>query len=360
LAAVGLVDTVVDDDVIGWIWNPDEPESSPRIAVRSDLGLWQEFRPHHYRPDVVSHVNAKGGKHGFAIPRTALPPYKETVEVCDQQGQPLENGKVQLREAWTPPNNSVPGNLFLHIQKTAGTAFRSVLSCLFSLGETCWVYPDPLHFVTMDEFAQLPLPQRSHFRLVMGHLFHSFGMHIPPPMRFSTVLRDPVERVKSHFWHHRIQSGRYHVSDGLRIPWYAVASEGLTDEFDNLQIRVIASASSSDIPLHGILRPALERAISNLDESFDFVGRSESALEDVQLLCRLYGRPAVSLRRENERRTTFTADELACFNKIDWKRVKARHEPEIELYEYVRKHQGQLIWAAIERAERRRREGRPS
>jgi hypothetical protein len=68
----------------------------------------------------------------------------------------------------------------------------------------------------------------------------------------------------------------------------------------------------------------------------------------------------VSLRRENEQRTTFTADELACFNKIDWKRVKARHEPEIELYEYVRKHQGQLIWAAIERAERRRREGRPS
>ena len=94
--------------------------------------------------------------------------------------------------------------LFMHLAKTGGTSLRVSLSKAYADREKAFVY-DPADLrgaLRQDEFGELPAERRAALRLVMGHF--RFGLHrsLDQRSRYVTVVRDPVDRVVSLYYHY--------------------------------------------------------------------------------------------------------------------------------------------------------------
>lgn len=93
--------------------------------------------------------------------------------------------------------------LFVHIPKTAGTTFQSILRKLYSEPDRCELYPS---WWVAKKGLELR-PKREPFRAVGGHF--TYGVHTKPEIRpfleddihYVTFLRDPVDRIVSTFNH---------------------------------------------------------------------------------------------------------------------------------------------------------------
>src|SRR5262249_36763669 len=84
---------------------------------------------------------------------------------------------------------------FLHIPKTAGVSFRTLLESRYQPHEVCPVYSP------RDLFTALPGPVDG-YPLSRAYLGFPLPAHVSRPLRIVTLLRDPVALVVSmyHFF----------------------------------------------------------------------------------------------------------------------------------------------------------------
>lgn len=103
---------------------------------------------------------------------------------------------AELREwLWARPRPERAA-FFLHVMKTGGTALREAL---FRVTAGRFVLTD----ILLDELVCIPDYVLGRASLVAGHLpFEAAGLLPGDPLVF-TIVRDPVERTVSHFWHIR-------------------------------------------------------------------------------------------------------------------------------------------------------------
>jgi hypothetical protein len=195
---------------------------------------------------------------------------------------------------------------FLHVPKTAGTTLSSILSREYAPDECyeimmrgmAWIPPRPTilrrPLISLSKVFRLRTAVRTQrrLRLVHGHFDLSIAKHLPADTRFFTLLRDPVERAISHYYHYRRRAiDRLHPLAMRSTLKEWVGGCGLV-EMDNGQTRRLAG--EMNLPC-GRLTPAmLERAISRLAR-FAVVGLTERFDESLMLLRRAFGwrvRPA--------------------------------------------------------------------
>lgn len=149
--------------------------------------------------------------------------------------------------------------IFLHITKTAGGTLRGALDAQADLG----VY-----------FAYGPQPadiDYGSFDIVYGHQLYGFHEKHGLAPRYAAVLRQPLARCISHYYHLR-NVDKSHVGDRIR------ESSDINDffesrehwEFDNLMCRVL----SGDGRKVTDMADTRSRAIANL-EQFAFIGVQE-------------------------------------------------------------------------------------
>lgn len=189
---------------------------------------------------------------------------------------------------------------FVHIPKTAGTTLNSVLAAEFSADDRCeimmrgmsWILPRPeiirRPLISFSKIRRLRASVRSRrsLRLVHGHFDLSIVRHLPADTHYFTLLRDPVERAISHYYHYRRrETERVHplAMRSSLAEW--VGSCGLV-EMDNGQTRRLAG--EMNVPCGRVTRETLERAKSNL-AAFAAVGLSERFNESLALLARVFG-----------------------------------------------------------------------
>lgn len=106
--------------------------------------------------------------------------------------------------------------LFNHIPKTAGSTVRHILWQVYG-GERVYMITDPRVFVERTRELQRRFERRERPpAAIVSHL--GFGLHrrLPGDARFRcfTFLRDPVERVVSHY-HYQIRTGRWNPDEPL-------------------------------------------------------------------------------------------------------------------------------------------------
>lgn len=173
--------------------------------------------------------------------------------------------------------------LFLHIPKTAGSTLRHIIERQYP--------PDAIliqHQPTIQQ-AVGALPQGSADRLqvVMGHLW--FGAHalLPRPATYLTVLRDPIDRIISHYYfvqrdpeHHLHQ-----IVQGMSLEEYVTS--GCSTEIYNDQTRLLAGGAPVDTgqPSSEILATAKQ----NLARHFAVVGLTEEFDRSLILMKRRFG-----------------------------------------------------------------------
>lgn len=230
--------------------------------------------------------------------------------------------------------------IFLHISKAGGSTLHTILEKQ---------YPGVGHYFTSGNprgeekgrWERLSMEERENISVVRGHV--NYGVHefIKKPSVYITMLRNPVERVISHYYFHKRDVGHYLHKESLSENWTLEDFVCKTTENDNGQTRALAGvldvysflrAGQSAISFGGCGREILEIAKSNLRD-FAVVGLTERFDESLILLKRTLGwQNAPVYVKEN-----VTADrprkEVVPQDVLDL--IKKHNELDIELYRYA-------------------------
>ena len=202
--------------------------------------------------------------------------------------------------------------LFLHILKTAGTALRSAIERNFRMSEMAHLYPDPMLFPARTSLWSLPLGQRSRLRLVVGHFYFGIHMALPGPVDYVTVLRNPVNRAISQYFHF-VRNAPELVSDGdERLSLEEVFERRDNVALDNLMVRMLAGVDEHQLGPGGIDRSVFDVALHNLRTQFAHVGFQETAAETLRFVEELLAsRNSPDLKQENVGHWHMSESELA-------------------------------------------------
>jgi hypothetical protein len=192
---------------------------------------------------------------------------------------------------------------FVHIPKTAGTTLNSILAHQYSPEETYeimmrgmnWIVPRPTilsrPLISFSKIRRLKsaLRYRHELRVIRGHFDLSIRKLLPANARFFTLLRDPVERAISHYYHYRRMTDDPVHPLAMRSDLTGWVSASGVVEMDNGQTRRLAG--EMNVPCGRVTSRMLERAKSNLAASFAVVGLTERFEESLVLLQHAFNWP---------------------------------------------------------------------
>jgi hypothetical protein len=196
---------------------------------------------------------------------------------------------------------------FVHIPKTAGGTVTSMLTAAYSKQQV----RDAGNFVRAPEKAgrKIKSSLRREGRVSAGHVPYGFFRdRMPPDTRYMTFLREPVDRVLSHYYRHihrkqqRSPARRQHrleTPGKMRTDAKADSLEEALVEMRLPQITNLATrflSGSAAPPMTGDLpASALDDAKESL-RCFAFIGIQERFEESLVLLQRLLGLGALPYR----------------------------------------------------------------
>lgn len=226
-------------------------------------------------------------------------------------------------------SNNVTGEtlIFLHIPKTAGISVSQSVIRNYSDAEVYHVR-NPEHVNgpvfsknhgTLENFERLSEARRRSFRCILGHMH--FGLHeqVPGPAGYVTVLRDPVERLLSHFGQYcrMVRSGE--IGGGAPPPSLEEFCRLKVRAMDNHQARFLCGWKFDE---HS-RQENLARAKENLRKWFRVVGTLERFDETEAVLHRAYGWPYVAQVRQNVgtgrlRREEIDPEFLSEVEELNW------------------------------------------
>jgi hypothetical protein len=251
--------------------------------------------------------------------------------------------------------------IFLHIPKTAGSTLRKIINQQYGVDEIlkCYYHKQG---VTLQEAVRdmkaLPKEQAAEIKIILGHVGFGLHEHLPWPCAYFTMLRDPVERVISGYYHilrdntHKFQAQvqtmslkEYVSSDLLRSE---AARINAVNAMDNAQTRLLsgsvvhAELSGTEVNYGECTGEMLDLAIRNLKKDFVAVGISERFDESLMLLKKALAWSSIYYVKANvgwnrASREDVSKDTLRCIEKYN--------ELDIELYRYAR----QMFDEAIDR-----------
>jgi hypothetical protein len=222
--------------------------------------------------------------------------------------------------------------IFLHIQKTAGTTIHRIIERYYPLES---IYFFDAFTYTYEHFLSIGEAGRAKIRMLRGHMVFGPHEHLPQPSTYFTVLRDPIERVISHYYHVRRDSNHpYHdllVSNDMDLKEYLESEVhlGMTD----FQTRVLAGGKWHDSEYGKCPEEALEVAKENFREHFAVVGLMERFDETLLLLRRAFGWRDIFYVPQNVSARRPRRDELPP-NVLE--AVVEANQVDVKLYQYVK------------------------
>ncbi|MCP4423780.1 MAG: sulfotransferase family protein [Chloroflexi bacterium] len=232
-------------------------------------------------------------------------------------------------------NNAYGGKetvVFYHLPKTAGTTLNAILKQNYNHDEIVSHGIDTHAFVAA--FAQWSEEQRKGIRLLTGHF--PFGIHalLPQPSRCFTILRNPIERTISYYFH--AMRDPQHYLHGLihegKMPLKALIESGEALMMNDGQTRLL-SAVWGDAPAGSITDEILDTAVSNL-QTMTVVGLTEQFDATTLLLQLAFGWRNIYHTRKNvginwQKRDDLDKETLATiinYNQQDMRLYRAAQE----------------------------------
>jgi len=157
--------------------------------------------------------------------------------------------------------------IFLHTPKTAGTTFNDIIYHQYKL-ESLYRAKDDL------VFENLPAVERNRYKMIFGHMsFGYFEKHINSDFQYITLLRDPLKRVVSDYYHILRSTGRQLnekvKNEELSLKDYIELNEPTSE---NWQVKSIAGYDY----IHKVCdEETYQKALENLKKYFEVVGITE-------------------------------------------------------------------------------------
>jgi Sulfotransferase family len=316
-ALLGRLDGDAEGELYGWALDKSCVSIPPKITFYVDERPVGEVFAVHYRPDVEQH------SFFFDLSECCTPKSAARVDAKFSDRTPLANSPLKLKI----PARAVPLHsqtiLFMHIPKTAGTAFREPMMENYKHSQVAYLYPHPPGLL-VSNLGLLPLEQRARFRMIMGHFQYGIHEFLPQEYTYVTIVRDPVERVISHY-HYLRHTQPETISDGtVMLSLIETLERGRTVNLDNLMVRCFSGVDANDVPPGHIDQRIYDLAIHHLRTQFKFVGYQDRVDEAYAALRRHFNwKPRTSLEIVNKgERPGGNVDDgtraaIECFNTWD-------------------------------------------
>jgi Sulfotransferase family len=135
---------------------------------------------------------------------------------------------------------SQPLIIFLHLPKTGGTTLARIIDRQYDSSSILPLYESMFG----NELSALPQNHLDRLRIVMGHLY--FGVHAfaARPCMYITILREPIDRVISHYYFVRHDPSNYLYELASKMTLKEFVESCGRQEPNNDQTRLLAG------PLH--------------------------------------------------------------------------------------------------------------
>lgn len=190
-------------------------------------------------------------------------------------------------------------DIFVHVPKAAGTTVHGILEQNYSPWRQ-FSFRAPRQRA-LEKFEGLSSVARSRLELIKGHC--GYGLHdsVSSPVRYFTMLRDPVKRVVSEY---------YYIRRNSKPSFHKLLNEqkiGLGDYVernigtDNLHLRFLTFRELESAPAGPAKEEWLEVACKRLKEDFAFVGIVEKFDESMLLLQQSLNLKSVNYLKSNAR-----------------------------------------------------------
>jgi hypothetical protein len=172
--------------------------------------------------------------------------------------------------------------VFVHLPKTAGTTLHKIITHQYPKSRIR-IHHDSDGPPSAELASRIKARDAS---IVMGHF--SVGLHaFIPDLRYITCLRDPAQRVISHYNHALNDPGHYLHREATSISLAKYVSSGLSGELSDGMTRMLAGISDFH---HGtVTEDTLAIALANIESRFDAVIPSERFDEGILLLAQDLG-----------------------------------------------------------------------
>ncbi|WP_198016341.1 sulfotransferase family 2 domain-containing protein [Coleofasciculus chthonoplastes] len=221
--------------------------------------------------------------------------------------------------------------IFIHIPKSGGVTLQRILEKQYT-SDTIFTIQSKMFHESIERFKYLPESQHRAIRLLKGHMF--FGLHefLPIPCRYITILRNPVDRIISHYYY-VLQNPTHYlyqdvVSQKMNLGDYVCS--GLSPELDNCQTRLLSGVQES-IGVGQCSFELLEKAKTNLKSHFAVVGLLERFNETMILFKKVFGWKMPFYIQRNKTKKAFSYQNIS--QKILNSIIKT-NQLDIELYKY--------------------------
>nr|WP_272506048.1 sulfotransferase family 2 domain-containing protein [Salinibacter ruber] len=200
-------------------------------------------------------------------------------------------GRLRWSPASPPSDMPRPPVAFIHIPKTAGTTFHTILRKQYGQSSIAAVRaftPDELE----AQMQSLGVADRADpdVEAVSGHMIFGAHRYLDGPLQYLTFVREPVSRVISDYYYVR-RTPDHDFYDPVVTENYSLADyvvSGITIYTNNVQTRMI-SGIGRDVDFGDCTSDMLDRALHNLDEHFAGIGLTERFDESVTLMQRKLG-----------------------------------------------------------------------
>ncbi len=216
---------------------------------------------------------------------------------------------------------------FYHVPKTGGLSFYVALRSAIGFANK---YEDRLGALGTETAVHRideAMPHRRLFQagyaLIASH--HAFGFHrkFRHPFLLTTIVRDPLGRVRSEYTYTSMRRQRPVSAAGFEASFRA-------EENINRAVKQLGGQSRLDLPAPPDL---FRRAIDNLEQHFHSYVTHHAIVPLVSCYLSRYRLPNVVMERINTTSPTFRLD------AGPWRaEIEARNQQDLHLYDFVRAH----------------------